>query len=571
MKKTFKIFLISIFALVLLSLCNISEANSIESISMNILIDAFGNAHVAEKWKCTAHSGTEIYHPYYNLGNSKITNLSVTDETKKYETSSVWKVSGDFDDKAYKCGINRIEDGVELCWGISEYGENTYTVSYIIKDFVATLNDSQMVYWTLIPHNLSDSVGQVYIKISSYYNIPDTTPVWGYGNYGGTAYVYDGYIEMQSDGSLSTDEYMTILVKFPINTFDTSNVINKDFDYYYNMAQEGATVYKDSSDAAEAIGALIGLLSFAFLFIVFFKIATMGSIQNTKLPRTSEIPYYRDIPCDGDIFKAYYIAHLYHLSANKTDLLGAIILKWLKNSWITIEQKQESTVFKPGAIFKKEDTIIVLKETDTALMKNSKERELFEMLYQASKDGYLESKEFERWCSNNYSEFFSLFKRMENDVINDLKSNNHIHKRINKQECKKKNVMDDMIYNDSIQLYGLKKYLDEFSTIDTKEVMEVKLWDEYLMFAYLFGIADKVAKQLKHMYPEIVEPSTTSSSGMYFDYEMLRFVNHISVRSVSAASSARSAAENYSSGGGGFSSGVGGGGSFGGGGSMGGR
>ena len=65
-------------------------------------------------------------------------------------------------------------------------------------------------------------------------------------------------------------------------------------------------------------------------------------------------------------------------------------------------------------------------------------------------------------------------------------------------------MMNEQIYNDSIQLYGLKKYLLEFSSMNTKEVMEVKLWDEYLMFAYLFGIADKVAKQLKDMYPEIV-------------------------------------------------------------------
>ena len=561
MKKTFKIFLISIFALVLLSLCNISEANSIESISMNILIDAFGNAHVAEKWKCTAHSGTEIYHPYYNLGNSKITNLSVTDETKKYETRSSWNVSGDFDDKAYKCGINRIEDGVELCWGISEYGENTYTVSYIIKDFVATLNDSQMVYWTLIPHNLSDSVGQVYIKISSYYNIPDTTPVWGYGNYGGTAYVYDGYIEMQSDGSLSTDEYMTILVKFPINTFDTSNVINKDFDYYYNMAQEGATVYKDSSDAAEAIGAIIGLLSFAFLFIVFFKIATMGSIQNTKLPRTSEIPYYRDIPCDGDIFKAYYIAHLYHLSANKTDLLGAIILKWLKNGWIRIEQKEV------GSVFKKEDTIIVLKETDTALMKNSKERELFEMLYQASKDGYLESKEFERWCSHSYERILDWF----DDIISKEKQDAMDNNLLVKENIKSLGIFTvpattttPELTEKAMELAGLKRYLNEYTLIHEREPMAVTLFEDYLIFAQIFGIAKKVAKDFKDIYPEVIEQST------YTSYDNIMFVHTCSTHGVNRAYSAKQRAESYSSGGGGFSSGGGGGGSFGGGGGGGG-
>jgi len=98
--------------------------------------------------------------------------------------------------------------------------------------------------------------------------------------------------------------------------------------------------------------------------------------------------------------------------------------------------------------------------------------------------------------------------------------------------------------------------------MDTKEVMEVMLWDEYLMFAYLFGIADKVAKQLKNMYPEVVYQMENSN----FDYDTLLFINHISTRSVNTASAARSAAQSYSAGGGGFSSGGGGGGSFGGGG-----
>ena len=100
----------------------------------------------------------------------------------------------------------------------------------------------------------------------------------------------------------------------------------------------------------------------------------------------------------------------------------------------------------------------------------------------------------------------------------------------------------------------------------TKEVMEVKLWDEYLMFAYIFGIADKVAKQLKDLYPEVLEDPNAR-----IDYNTIVYVSNISRTSTSSANSARAAAESYSSGGGGFSSGGGGGGSFGGGGGAGGR
>ena len=103
--------------------------------------------------------------------------------------------------------------------------------------------------------------------------------------------------------------------------------------------------------------------------------------------------------------------------------------------------------------------------------------------------------------------------------------------------------------------------------LDKREIPEIVIWEQFLVYATAFGIADKVAKQFKTLYPEVIEEMQSAN----IDYNTLIFVNNLSSSSVYAASSARSAAENYSSGGGGFSSGGGGGGSFGGGGSMGGR
>ena len=56
----------------------------------------------------------------------------------------------------------------------------------------------------------------------------------------------------------------------------------------------------------------------------------------------------------------------------------------------------------------------------------------------------------------------------------------------------------------------------------SKEAIEVKLWDEYLMFAYLFGIADKVAKQFKNLYPEIVEEMQANN----LDYGTFVYINN---------------------------------------------
>ena len=92
--------------------------------------------------------------------------------------------------------------------------------------------------------------------------------------------------------------------------------------------------------------------------------------------------------------------------------------------------------------------------------------------------------------------------------------------------------------------------------------IEVNLWQDYLIFAQLFGMANQVAKEFKSLYPDVITDDV---------YSDIMFMNAIYTTGISSANSARSAAESYSSGGGGFSSGGGGGGSFGGGGSSGGR
>ncbi len=47
------------------------------------------------------------------------------------------------------------------------------------------------------------------------------------------------------------------------------------------------------------------------------------------------------------------------------------------------------------------------------------------------------------------------------------------------------------------KLIGLKKYLKEYSTLKERFPIEMALWGKYLVFASLFGIADKVSKEFK--------------------------------------------------------------------------
>lgn len=573
MKKFLKLFSVFVLSIAIFGLTKSVKANSINKISMDIYVNSNGDATISEIWDCNATKGTEIYHPYYNLGNSTIKNLSVSENNTTYQTLSSWSTSSSLENKAYKCGINKVSNGVELCWGISEYGSHTYTVKYNITDFVANLTDSQMIYWTLIPKDFSNPIGSVYIKIHSNFDIEDSVDVWGYGNYGGTAYVYDGYIEMQSAGRLDTNEYMTILVKFPQGTFRSSNSLKHDFEHYFNMAEKGAKKYakKSGSDFGDRfVGALsiIGLLVALFFTVLFTILGVMRSEGESKLTikkdsaiSNREIEYFRDIPCNGDIFRAYYIGYSYKLLKNRTDILGALLLKWLKDSLITIGKKDV------GSLVKRDSDVIVVNRGKLDSITDENEQRLFKMISDASGDGVLEKKEFENWCDSNYDMIFGWFKNVMDDERYKLESEgliNVVDTKYLKFYIVTTHEATPALKQEALELAGLKKFLKEYSLIASREPIEVNLFEDYLIFAQLMGIAKEVSKNFKDVYPDIIEQSH------FNDYDNIVFVNHCMSHGYSAAQNGMSRASSYSSGGGGFSSGGGGGGSFGGGGGGGG-
>ena len=266
---------------------------------------------------------------------------------------------------------------------------------------------------------------------------------------------------------------------------------------------------------------------------------------------------FRELPCGKDIYRAYWIAKNYNLMKKDTDFLGTILLKWLKQGKIQIKN---NTV---GLIFKKEETTIQF-PVSTPEFDTSLENELYDYMYKASKDGILESKEFETWCNNNYSKILKWF-----DDVLDYENNALISEgKLTEKETKMLGIfpgttllVDPSMKDEAIKMKGLKLFFNEFENMKDKSAIEVMLWEEYLMYAQIFGVAEKVAKEFKKLYPETITD---------YSYNSIVFIHTVSYSGMHSATTAQSRARSYSSGGGGFSSGGGGGGSFGGGGGGGG-
>jgi hypothetical protein len=599
-------FLVSLF---LSLVCFVDSANAapvIRSIEMNVFISQNGEAHIEEIWQVEINEGTEGYKPYGDLGSCEIKDFTVSDDSGRvYDYVNSWNVSGDFASKRYKNGIVKKARSVELCWGISEYGSRTYILNYTITNFVNQYSDAQGVYFSLMPREMDQSPRSVIITISSDYGSfnEETAKIWGFG-YTGQVVFQDGNIVMNSNGSLSSSQYMVLLVKFEKDYFDTGSHVSASFSDVLQQAMVGSD-YSDSSsysdypdysnylkllytgkNAALVMIASVVFLLFPWIVIGIIIVAVSRSLKanahakahnyhfgtaGNKLPPFKEAQYWREIPCNKDLEIAYWASLNYSVSSEsevKTGVIGSFLLKWLQNGNIDIIKLP-----KKHLPFGKDDNYALAFLSPPRGYKS--ETRLAEFMKEAKgKNDALQPKQFQKWCENNYTRMQSWYESLENYGTNALERSGLLVREtvplpdlkvlgltLAKNRSKTVNNVQPFMKEEAIRMQGLKKFLLEFSLISEKTVYEVRLWEEYLIFAQLLGIADKVREQLRKVYPEFSRISQLDSRINNADL----FLGSFAVSGYSGMRSGASRASSSSgSGGGGGSSSSGGGGGAGG-------
>lgn len=515
------------FIMMFFVLINQVSANSIKSIDMDVYIDNNGNATVTEVWNANLTQGTEGFRPYTKMGNSKISNFSVTDQTgTTYQRLSSWNTSASFNSKAYKCGLHTISNGVELCWGISNYGNNTYTLKYNISNFITQYTDTQGIYFNFI--NLDQKVSNAKITIHSNHKFSlDNAKIWAFGN-DGTINFVDGKIILESGGKLSSSQYMVGLVRFESNLFNTANTSSQSFDDIYDSAM--STVSDNSFNGWFMFRLFLPVFGPYLVFMIFIMVlgrtfrrrkysSNRDNIEYRPLDlgpkiKNNEVTYFRDIPCEGDLYYAYWIMIKYKILKEddcKNGLVGAILLKWIKEGYIELSKTR-------GGLFNLKDNAyaITFKNVDTPefMAKNETEKYLMRIFRHASGDNnILEAKEFEKWCRSNHHTMNRWFDTLINDTSIKLQQKRLILEDIttSKKLWKTKTIItkyvDGSVRESALKLLGLKKFLLDYSLIPDRENVQVHLLEDYLVFAQLLGIADKVEEQFSKLYPDFKEIS----------------------------------------------------------------
>ena len=116
----------------------------------------------------------------------------------------------------------------------------------------------------------------------------------------------------------------------------------------------------------------------------------------------------------------------------------------------------------------------------------------------------------------------------------------------------------------------MKAFLEDFSLIGERRMMEVALWDQYLVYAAFFGIADKVRAEMGKICPDYLKMSkliqsldVAQESNIVYSFSSSIYMSSTSaIQRAADRSRSSSGFSSFSSsgGGGGFSGGGGGGG-----------
>lgn len=554
-KKSARLLLSLVFILLLTSFSRVyAQDHRLESLDIDVLIHSDGSATITERRLANLIEGTENYIVIENMGDSEIHSFTVMEDGVSYDYVEDWNINASREEKTFKNGIIETSAGYELAWGIGEYGYHDYTLKYTVTNFIKQLNDSQILFWRFVNDytNIPPESLTITIRSDDYSFSQDRENIWAFG-YPGEIGFRDGAIFSQSTDSLFDSDYATILTRFDDGMFETGDYLNQSFEEVRERAFEGSDYDEESSSEGGILGFITGIIGFIVPLIFVIGSFTMRNKLSTKaktFKRKYKEEYYRDIPYEGEYINAY--SALYNMGASDFEkLLTSFILKWVKEDRISILKEEK------GLIRKRDVTSLSF--TNKTMNEGSLEGDLFNMMYKAAgSNGILEENEFTKWARSNYQKLTKWEDKVKNDSMMILQEEGYY----NLQKKKKLIIFTD--YDLQLtpkgeqleeRVYKYVNYLYDFSLLNEHEAINVKIWDEIMIWAALLGLTDQVRSEFIKLYPNYEMETVYTGNTIFMTRSLTRNVAR-----------ARTQASTRSSGGGGMvSRGGGGGGSFGGG------
>ncbi len=637
MKKSYFFKILFMFAIFIgiLWIGNSVQAGSItlRDLDFQIQLNEDGSMDVTENWNARINNTNTMFKDI-EMDSSKFKEITDVEVYRVNSDNTKTKLT-QIDEEMYhvtnNCyyGLVTSNGDFEIAWGVSVDGTEyrKYQIKYTVVDAIKTYQDCSEFYWQLVGKENGIPVDELTatIYLPKAVQNRNNLRAWAHGPYNGNINLASDCVtldleyldpETMVEARIATTENL-----FPENKTISSNhlatILEEEQAWADEANREREEYIKDQKrqESIETILRVISILAsiavaiFAIIKLI-LNLVKVGKVQKKQEPY---IQYFREIP--DETASSGDAAFLYSfnnggLAKYISKVLSATILQLSLKRYISFSE--DKTKKDPDV------RINILDYKEEMLPLKQDEQVVYELLIKVSKEKTFTMKEFEKYAKKHSSTFMKMIDQMGKQIeVEQQKLGNYSKGTIEKASkysnyavlyiilgiflvgmmpisaillilnCiphfmmkKKLCTLTDKGMEEAAKWKGLKRYMEDFSLLDEKEVPDLVLWEKYLVYATVFGIADKVLKQLKVKYPELQE-----IDGYQYTYMPLLYhsalntaflttlnasVNKVYMGGLSANASSSYSGGNYSSGGG-FGGGFSGGGGFGGGGGRNGR
>ena len=629
LKKILTGFIITI-TLILLNSTSSEASLHLKNLDFTAQINEDGSMDVVETWDVNVSDTNTLYKTFKidKTKYSGISNVFVQDITsgtnKNFKKSDIWQYH--LDKGHYFGGINNNNE-YEIAWGVSidTTTRKQYLIRYTVKDVIKKYNDCAELYWQFVGSEFEISADSItgIIKLPKKVSNKDELRVWGHTEYlNGEIYVTDLDMVEFKVNKYKSGNFVEVRIAMPTYVMskleNTSNInkIDSIIEQETEWANE-ANARRDRRNKNFKLLILATILVNTSIGIMFSKKIKKNKQfleKNPNILPEQQLEYYRELPDKEETpLEAVFILKTGYKQSCLPNVFSATILNFALKGYIRIEQE--------GKTIK-----ILLNKIKTDELTGD-EKKVLEILRATSNNNELTMAELEKYIKNYPSKLMNLnstFEKVSKTQASEKGKfdTNRFNKQIVYAEKNVgyiflliiiitasiftigyayKNVQSMLItctiislaffivvtiinlilnikittsfngftqkgINEQEQWKAFKKYMEDFSYLNEKEVPQLVLWEKYLVFATAFGIADKVLKQLKVKYPELNDPDTIHSmilfNSMYnsngFNTKFINSINTSTSRMYSSTYSSGSGGGGGFSGGGGFGGGGGG-------------
>ena len=525
--------------------------NHVTNIDIVVYIREDGSAVITQHWTGEFHDGTENYIPI-RTGDISISEFSVSDEDGEYTFVKDWDVDASFKKKAGKCGIVETKNGVELCFGITEYGHKEYMFSYVVTDFIKGYRDANGTNFMFINPEMSTfpTAGTIVIAMEDGTPLTESNAgVWAFG-YEGQVEFQDGTVVAYTEKDLEDDNSMVLMLQLDKSLLRPKTSMDTTFEAVKSEAMEDSDYGHGDDDDGDAKAALImaGVV-FGGAALVIGVAAYQSAKRKEEIKQFSDsVGYFADVPNGGNIEMTHYLARTFDVSKEDSLIVSALMLSMMNQGAIELYSREDMYGNAQPTM-----ELRLLQEPNGA-----PERKLFYILSAAAgNDGVLLEKELDDYAFEHYEEIEKFIKSAKSHGEKAFKARGGFVKNSGNRI----KDLSDTGKSELAQVMGLKKYLEESAQMAERDIWEANLWQEYMVYATLFGVAEDVIEQMKFLYPEHTPIFDDYHHRYLWCYGYYHGMHSSMNKAIDEARSSGSGGSSSIGGGGGFSGGGVGGGS----------